>query len=895
MRQLPAAGLLLWLAAVACPVAGEPGREFPELLNAARQAAQGNDTQAVNDAYAEAREAAPDETWRARCWYEEGCYWDAHGLRPRAVAAFEQVASSTESGPVLLASLERLARLYQRTGEVRKALAIHDRIIALCADEPPVVEQSLMAQVRLWRQAGDSARAAATARKLLELAPEGLLASEATNVLADIALQAGDWAEARRLALAESERVGGDTGMLLRVGLALRQAGRTADALALVESFAATHPDDDSALQTLFEMHQQAGSLDAYLKALQAASSQPDTRPSALRRLADLYTRRQEHAQALATLEELLKLVPETSDLQARAGYVATAARKLDAARAHLARALELEPDSTRLQSDLGDVYARQGQMEQAVALWKLAAGYDPANLASARLVARRMLSRGYAHLALQALEEALAVWRLRNGRPGEEGGPPDLAQGNPLAAEMGQAYEAELELEKATDCYLTALRQTADDPLAAAQADQRLRALLADGVAGPVALVALEKAVATGEVPDAALAALAGARLNRGDAAGANEALLRISDPARRAAQIMQLGDELMASGRPGGAAALYRVALETPPAGSVPLTPEAGARLSLRLARLQRDAGRWRAALEALGAAPVQPQPDTLLAWVLRLAEADLRVADASDPDTARPLYEQAQAMAPRPDLVAWARWGLADCAFAAGEYEDAAARYRALAEEAAEAGAEVVIAGPFGGYVDSPSPDFPGNPRGADHAALRLAEITFRGGDLAAARAQFLQVAHTWSAADSANDALARVLLIDTALGADSPGRSRYLQALGLLDRGDLEGALQRLDMIASTGPEDPLSAEAALLAARAFSRLGDPVGGRQRFEDLAAEFPDSPVAPAALLEAARLAAETDTPAAQALCQALTTRYPASPEASLAGELLEDLGRG
>jgi tetratricopeptide (TPR) repeat protein len=872
-----------------------PGLEYGVLLEMARQAAGGTDSEAISEAFAAARAVAPDEPSRARCWYEEGLALEGRGLREAAAAAYEALAASPDAGPVLAAGLQRLARLYQRGGALDKAAATYERLLAAVADQPPALEQVLVAQARLLRQMGAADKAAAAARRLLDLNPRSPLASEAANILVDLLLQSADWAGARKLAEQEAARQGGDSGLLLRVGLRLQQAGRQADALEMVEAYAVLHPEEEAALQTLYDLHRQQGTLDAYARKLKAAAAEEATRAGALRRLADLEMRRDAPAQALPYLEALLRLEPEDAALAAAAGRAALAAGLLDAARDHLGRALELDPDNTAVQSDLGDAYARRGDMARALELWKLAAGYAPGNLDSARLLGRRLQARGHANQALAIYEEALAAWREEAARPGPEGTPPMRAEGNPLALECGEAQEALLALDKAVACYLEAMAPGGPGGGHAGQAEYRLRQLMVDDVARPFVVTALAAAAAAGPVPDSARVVLALARLRDGDAAGATTALLGIPVPARRGAEVLRVGADLEGSGQAADAAALYRAALEATAGGQGALPASVAAPVSLRLAGLQRAAGRWPEAVRVLEAVPLERLILTPLGDEVRLALADILVTDASEPGRARTLYEEVASRTPDGWLRTRAQWGLADCTFASGDYTAAAALYQALAAGGrgpAGPGDERVVTGPLGGDALPAA-----HPPGADYAALRLAEILFRAGDTKRARAAFSEVATRFAGSPSANDALARVLLIDTAFADGSPARGPYLEALGRLDRGDLEGALRGLDMIAATGPGEALGDEAAFTAAQGVARLGDAAAALARYQALPGAFPESPLGARALLEAARLSSDQGAEGvepARELCRKLLAGYPTSPEAAQAEDLLAELTR-
>ncbi len=696
----------------------------------------------------------------------------------------------------------------------------------------------------------------------------------ATRAAVERLVDRGELGQARRLAEAEARREGGDALLLLRVAIALQEKDALEEALGAAELVLTLRPGDAQAQSMIYELHRRHGTLGKYEQVLVAAAAQPAGAATALRRLADFYTRERKADEALVALERLARLEPRDPETHALAGRIALQAGRTDRAVACFRQALTLRPGDRRLLSELAESYARAGERDQAIATWKQSLDFDPADMNSVRALGTTLHAAGFHQ---DAIDLYLAA-RLRR------------ESATAFAPELGEAYEALLFIDKAVSEYLLALA----GPIGGArQAEMRLRLLADDEAARPDLIAALERERAARSLADGALIALGLAYLEAGQATRGEACFAAIGDATRRGQALVQTAAGLEQAGDGPIAAALYELAL----GATLPATLRA--EVGLRLCGLYLAAEEWPRARDVLVRLSAEPLPGPL-AVAIRLTLADILVLQAGDWQAAGELYSQVLVAPQSGEDQRHARWGMADCAFVAGRLAEAAQAYRDLLKQETEA--PPVPPMPLGGGRTSPTwalsaeAAVPARPMGPQWGALRLAEIEFRSGQFKQATADFQRLAAEHPAGPYANDALARVLVITTRFTGESPAEPKVLAGLILLDQGDLAGSARALRQVMSLGPDEPLADLATMLYADGLARFGDPSQAATEYEKLAAAFARSPLAPEALLEAARLRARQpeQREAALKLFRELQTRFPHSPEAAEAEIGIDDLLR-
>lgn len=157
---------------------------------------------------------------------------------------------------------------------------------------------------------GEPGKAMPLLERLLEVAPDN---SRALALKAQALIMNADNAEARREARAEAIELlephveTGDRTLMLRYAQLLRQAGRTDEAVGLLEAYHADHPDDRGVLQMLVGMDLAAGRRDQAAERLsKATQANPEDQTLGALQLAvaEELTQEQRMAQAEALLSE---------------------------------------------------------------------------------------------------------------------------------------------------------------------------------------------------------------------------------------------------------------------------------------------------------------------------------------------------------------------------------------------------------------------------------------------------------------------------------------------------------------------------------------------------------------------------------------------------------------
>lgn len=191
-------------------------------------------------------------------------------------------------------------------------------------------------------------------------------------------------------------------------------------------------------------------------------------------------------------------------------------------------------------------------------------------------------------------------------------------------------------------------------------------------------------------------------------------------------------------------------------------------------------------------------------------------------------------------------------------------------------------------------APSPPSRTGPLTA-RAALRMAEIALRRGDVEEATRRFRYVADEHVDTQWANDALERLAFIQENLGGQGGAARRYFEALALRERGEERMARDMLLEIAGTRGE-PLADNALMVLAELRAEQDDPRAAAEGWLAVAERFPESLLAPRALLQAALVQRDRldDPDAAARTLQRLVDDYPESAAAYEAREKLVLLPR-
>jgi len=861
-------GAVLIIVAILAPAAAlAQSQELSGLLSRGDASEAAGKLAEAEAAYLAALEVAQTDEEHAQVLSRLGEIRRRRGDRDGAFSAYRRALDLRGDGAWLSRCLSQLASLAHQVGEVEVARATYTRLLTDFAGIPGLASNATVGLARLERETGDLPAAIRRLEQLLTASEGSGNSYQARRMLVECLLEAEEFDRAIEIARGGAERTPERADLLLRSAAALMDANKLERAEEVCREVLTKQPEDEGAWRLLYQISSERGTVEQLEAELLHAAEGPH-RTSALRRLAEILSWEGEDERAMGVYEQLLEAAPEDVELLYRVGSLAKDAGDLVRAEGYLARLLRLQPDHRSAGQLLGEVYVRQGKTQQAVESFKAAAGYQPDDPSSARAL-------GLSLSAHSLYRQAIAVYESTRRELGDE---------TLLAYEMGHAFVGLLDYEPATQEFLIALSEPsrtssrlisyelerlAGDEIAAETVLGVLDSWAQRQRLGDDQLLALARAYLAAEQPDRGLATLR--RLGRGAAVG-------ILDLAGQQAAIAE--DEL--------AADLYELALARE------LAPEQRGSVALRLSKLRLSQGRWREALKLLEDNPVWLAEPTEAA----LLRAEVLLRFAREVPAARKAYTEVLATTRDGSLDARrASWGLADCLFAAGEWDRAEEAYRILAE------------GPQGGLVVEPPPAPPGHPAvvapglvlipdqrdesrtSPEYAALRMAEISLRRGNLEQATARFKQMVQQYPASVYANDALERLAFIKSNLDGEGEAEADYLRALGLLERGDWDAAALLLEELCDQ-PAEPLADDALMLLAASWADRGESRHAVALYIQLADSFPESLLAPTALLNAAHLLVDSLSRIAEggACLERITESYPEAAAADEARDLLE-----
>ncbi len=868
MRASRAAAILLLLASGAAALAESP--ELRGLLSKAAASEAAGKLIEAEGIYQEALAVAATDEERAEVISRLGDIRSRRGDRLGGLAAYEQALKLEGQGPWLSRCLTQLASLAQYSRRPELARSAYERLLTDFAGNAVMARQAAIGLARLDADAGDLGGAIKRLEQLLARGEASGLDYQARRLLVQYLIEAKRFDRAVEVARAGASEGPERTDLLLRAADALLEAGEPERAEQLCRQVLAAEPGNEAAGRLLYDISDQRGALDELEAELSRQAEGPDG-GGALRRLAQFYSRRGDDERALAVYERLLKAAPEDSELLYRAGSLASDAGELGMAEQYLRRLVALEPDDRAGAQALGEVYVRQGKPDKALDTFKAATSYRPDDAGSAQALGR-LLSR------YSLFRQAIAVYERTRQELGDE---------NLLAYDMGRAFVGLMEYEKATPEFLKALAQPSTG--SARLVGYELERLARDEIARETVLATLDTWAEREDLSDQQLLAAARAYIAAGQAERGVTLLGRLGADAGLA--LLELAQGQEAEGEGNLAADLYEAALKRQ------LEPKYRGLAALRLTELRLAQDRWREALSLLEDNPPPPGEESEVA----LLRADLLLRFVRDVDRAAEAYQDVLSHAAEGARDAWrARWGLAGCLFASGEWDRAQQAYRSLMDEAREGLPPEAPplppghVGRLGPGLMQMLPEPEESRRSVAYAAMRLAEISLRRQDLEEAAKRFSKVAQDYRTSDYGNDALERLAFMKENLDGQGEAEGDYLNALGMLDRGEWDRAEASLREIAGQ-PGEPLADDALMLLAQSWVDREEPARAVDVYQELADGFPESLLAPNALLDAAHLLLERlSRPAMARSCLTrIRDTYPDSAAADEASDLLELIG--
>ncbi len=852
------------------PVLASAQGDMLTALAQANERATSGDVTGAEAAFARALEMAQTDEERAQVLSMLGDTRRGRGDRAGALQAYERALVLEGVGPWLGRLLNQLASLAEQLGRRGLAREAWERVVRDFWHNPHVAGQAEIRLARLQATDGEAAEAVERLRKLVRDSQFPSIAQQGRYALVEILIAAGEIDEAIEEVRAEERNVPMRVDLLIRIGEALMDQGQMDRAAEVLRETLEQSPENRIAARRLYEVAVERGTVDELVTELLAAAEEPFG-DDALRRLADIYSWQGNSQPALTVYDRLLASNPTEPDLLVRAGVAASEAGDLDRAAAWLSEAVRLQPEHRVATQNLGEVYARLGDTEQAMAMFKRSSGYDPKQPDTARDLGRLLSEYSLHHQAVDVYREA----RNTTGQP------------YLMAYEMGRAWIGLMDYGQATTEFLAGL--TAGSGASQRLVSYELERLARDEVAGQIVTAALDEWVQLPGLTDEQTLAAGRAYLAAGREERGIDVLTRL--PAGSGPLVIEVAREAEFTSSSDVAAALYELGL------SRELSPLQRAETSLRLARLRLDGGDWQEALRHLEVARTVSDYEAD-ALVLR---AELLLTHKRDvPGSRKTLEALATCPSAEESHLRRASWLVADCLFAEGKFDDAEAGYLQLIGEQPDQlvmpppppGAQGLWPGMAGHYV--PPVGRSGGRASTAWGKFRLAEIALRRGDLSGAAERFTIVTSEYRGSVWANDALEWLAVMRDNLDGEGAAESAYFEAIGAADRGDFVAAESLLSAIAADRGE-PLADDAAMLSASILKIRGDWPRAAAAYETAAADFPDSLLAPEALLVAARLYENElpDAEAARRTLQLLVEAYPTSAAADDAREMLATIG--
>ncbi len=663
-------GLVMLVIAASVSAQGEAPASYDELITAAHEHVQAREFDRAEAVLANALDAARTDEERAAAIFALASSHETRGDREGAAGVLQRALELEGGGDWLVRCLERLGALADRLRDADAARLAWQRLLEVLGPEAPQAAGLRMQLASLALEAGELERAAEHLREVLASDAHEAWHGQARAHLAEVQLGRQQYQEALATA-AGMDDAARRRRIEMEIAQRLLDAGEVERGADVARGVLDETPEFAPAMRLVYEAATAQGTVDELRDTLRAEADGDDPE-AALVFLREIARWEGDLAAALKHLTRLARLRPEDADLRVDLGGAAVNARRLDEAEAALREALRIAPQHRGALTTLAEVLVLRGKTDEAIGLLKRAVNYDPADPATVRSLDYALRRHSLHH------ERARAIQQAREAT-GDE---------SLMAYELAQAQIDLLRYDRAAQELLIAL---SDDGTPARAVGMQLEQLVADDIAGEDVLAAVVAYADRAEdLSDAARLALARVFLAADERERATSLLEGVEGAG---AAVADLAREAKSRGDDNLAASLYAMAL------GMTGTPQERAEITLSLARLRRDAGDWRDALDTLAGAPaLDSHPEALL------MQAELLTEHAHDLDEAREAWESVLARAGGdPHYAAAAREGMADWLFASGRLDEAEQAYAEIA------------GGDEGGAPGSPWDDLPPLPPG------------------------------------------------------------------------------------------------------------------------------------------------------------------------------------
>ncbi len=342
-----------------------------------------------------------------------------HGKVADAVRLDEQLIKNDDSGPAGLAARTHLARIYVATD--RPALATP--LIETILKQNPRDNDALLIRAELALARGQALAAVTDLRAVAHDQPNSL---PVQRTLARAYLRAGDITLAEETLRAALARVPSDAALQLELARVLTRSRRLDQAIPLLSELVREHPDDLTALESLFDAQlAQQNFAAAKLVAQRLQADQPKLPVGSF--MEGTLELTQKHLDAArVAYERAAALAPDAVEPVIALVRVDLAQTHQDQALARLDRSIARLPREPVFHNVKGEVLASTGQTSAAIAAWRQASALAPR---------WDLPYRNLANVQLASGDSAGAVRTLRGGI--------DAAQGNAdLVIALAALYE---------------------------------------------------------------------------------------------------------------------------------------------------------------------------------------------------------------------------------------------------------------------------------------------------------------------------------------------------------------------------------------------------------------------------------------------------------------------
>jgi tetratricopeptide (TPR) repeat protein len=296
-----------------------------------------------------------------------------------ARAEFLTLQKAQPENPAHLYALGVLATQMNQPAEAEQYLTRFLDVLAASNSEDRDPSKVLVMLSQLAEERGDLKAALSWLDKVGSDDPKMSLAVQVRR--AQLSAKQGDLPAARRILAGLNPTEPAERAQLLGVeAQLLTEAGKKAEAYALMEKAAAKYPKNPDLLYDFALMAERAGRVDVMEKTLRRVMAQAPDNQHAYNALGySLAERNVRLPEALQLIRKAQEMAPNDPFIMDSMGWVHYRMGNLDEAEAQLRRAYELRADAD-IAVHLGEVLFKKGNKEDALALWRAAQAKDPRN-----------------------------------------------------------------------------------------------------------------------------------------------------------------------------------------------------------------------------------------------------------------------------------------------------------------------------------------------------------------------------------------------------------------------------------------------------------------------------------------------------------------------------------